>query len=238
MPRLLLALLLIPLLAVAAPVPKRKPEFGPFGDFVDPKTRCTAEMSKDGALAMTVSPTTQAYNPWANAPPKPAIGRTISGDFVLTVRVVHPPEETALVKTDSDDTIAGAGIVLRGEGRVESATAMVVLHTLNDGRWDSGMRLSAHGVREDGRVKWARSGYFRGGRPDEPTHLRLTRYGNLVTTESSVDGKEWTEHKRGVLDELSERVTVGLVAFHSTDQTSIATFDQFSLEAIKYGPRK
>ncbi len=238
MPRLLLALLLIPMLAIAAPVPKRKPAFGVFGDFIDPKTKCTAELSKSEALAISVPPAAQTYNPWGNAPPLPTIGRTISGDFVLTVRAVHPPEGTALSTSDSADTIVGAGIVLRGEGRPESTAAMVVLHTLKDGKWDNGMRLSAHGVKEDGRVKWSRSGFIRGGRPDEPTFLRLTRRGDQVTTESSVDGKEWKEHKRGVLDGLNEAVTVGLVAFHTTDQASTATFDQFSLEVIDNGTRK
>src|SRR5687767_8417113 len=61
--RIAFALLLLPLLAVAAPVPKRKPAFGAFGDFTDPKTKCKAELAKDGTLTVTVPTDQPAVNP-------------------------------------------------------------------------------------------------------------------------------------------------------------------------------
>ena len=112
MPRfsMVLAILLAPLFALAAPVPKAK-KFDDFGTVVETKG-VTCAMTRPGELRFSVSKeaATESKN---HVETRPNVTRTVEGDFELTVRITHTaPKAKELAAVGDCEQIASAGIAL------------------------------------------------------------------------------------------------------------------------------
>jgi len=88
MPRTLLALVLLPLLATAAPVPKpsAKKLADVYGEVDETHKECSFDMARGGALTIGV-PAGHSGRTMGNDFPVPLVGKVVEGDFVLTTRI-------------------------------------------------------------------------------------------------------------------------------------------------------
>jgi hypothetical protein len=167
MPRIAtLALLLVSLSVVAAPVPTalKKPAFGPFGNLTDPKTKCQCQL-KDGVLCVTIPADYPGTEPNEAGPIRLLAGRIVEGDFVLMVRASVPaalstssefPEQVGAIGVGlaADDPQLGAAVLVGQEtwGRKVNNAAIFRYSRLVQPR--SGGLQGAKGVRTS--VSWAR----------------------------------------------------------------------------------
>jgi len=182
-----LALLLLPLLAVAAPVPKRKPAFGPLGDFTDPKTKCKAEF-KDASLTVTVPTDQPAVDAEENGAHLPVLARSVEGDFTLTVRMTQTLGDNPRRASPKMIEAAATGLAVFAEGHPELAVSAVILRRpYGKDEWPAFQHIGwSIPKRETGRLvtgSWTKAG--------QPAYLRLTRHGKDVSFEESKDGEKW-----------------------------------------------
>lgn len=236
MKRLAVLALFVTTLAVAAPVPKVKPNN--FGTAVETKG-VTCEMLRTGELRVRVSKEAASESD-AHLATRPLVTRTVEGDFELTVRITHtPPEDKELATAvGNGEPIASAGLALhRSDGKRGS---LVILNRLSQGRdgWDSYFRMSAlYETKDTQGVVGNLSSHRKFS--NEPIYLRLTRRGDEFTATKSDDGKEWSP----VFDETREvpglgPVVIGPVAVHNTNARHDVTFDEYVLNPLKTGEKK
>ena len=222
-------LLLAPLVAPAAPVPKETNEQAfarLFGTAVDPNKDC--EFAFDGKkLTVKAGKGDHALQVSGGRAGAPRTLREVEGDFTAEVTAapgVRPP---------------GAKPAM--EGRLLKFYSQGLLLWVDDGTY---VRCEhAHIDRLNGVVSayaswelWKGGEWARPGRPDDgqlddprPTRLRLTRKGNEVRGAWSQDGgRSWNELEALALD-LGARVRVGVIVNHNTDAPFAATFEGFSI---------
>jgi len=226
-------------LAVAAPVPtpSEKERIVQFWG----RTAGKGEFELKGKL-LTIRGTTPqdggliAYGAQDTAP---RTGRTVAGDFEVTVKVLDAatPDKDAK-HTDACPTTR-AGLYVSGGGYAVK------------------VYLSQHYPRADAvrgeptREVWVESWTPRGtaGNPLKPaapgksTWLRISRKGTAVTVSCSFDGEEWSKPQTPTpAPKLPDEVTVGVYLSQTTEQPVHATFDALTVgkpkgERAKYpGP--
>jgi regulation of enolase protein 1 (concanavalin A-like superfamily) len=208
--RILAAIFLTTIAAVAAPVPgSQEFKLKGWGDPLDPLDDCKFAI-KDGRLEFIVPGKGRDLSCQWGKMSAPRVLREKEGDFTITVKVDGTWPLGA--KLDLMDRIPffGAGLFLAADDknyirfekaqyeRNGAATCYASLELWQNGEWIKS------GTPEDGELK-----------NDKPVHLKLVRKGDAVTGSFSLDGKEWTELKP--LDaKLANKVKVGVCAVHTT----------------------
>jgi len=235
-----LVLFLVPLMAVAAPVPKNELKAkieSKFGKMVDPKADSTFELDND-ALKITLTAkedrrfgytTSDGQGDAKRFDHTPRVEFARTGDFDLRVRV------NASLATDAE-TVEGKKAMHIGGG-VKLVTSDGSLY------WCGMVRIVSRaevrtGFRSGSPGTWSND--FRDAiahkklDPDLTTAwLRVVRKGESLTCAASKDGDEWVtleEYPRGASD---GRVDLALYAEHCSSKAHTVTLDQFSIEKPK-----
>jgi regulation of enolase protein 1 (concanavalin A-like superfamily) len=225
-------LLLVPMVAVAAPVPKETAEqklAKLFGTPVDPKKDC--EFKLDGTkLTLKVGKGDHALHAHQNRMAAPRTLREADGDFTVeaTVSAEHPKEANPIVP-NRNFLFHSQGLLfwVSDKTYIRFEQARIV----NPGQEPVG--YASYELFRDG--EWTRAGTSEDGvlDPTKPASFRLTRKGNSVTGSWSQDaGKTWKELPALELD-LKAKVHVGVVANHNTDAPFTATFEDFTITPLK-----
>lgn len=227
MPRTLFVLLLAPLLAIAAPVPKppgKKVE-DVFGQVAE-VSGVTCEMTKWEELRVAVSKET-IVSPNQEHQIRPLVTRTVEGDFTLTVRVSHPPSKAAdLAAVGAGAPTLSAGIALYADGNPKQTLTLLHKHTKSGDTWKSSLSMSSrHDKGGSGTGRQAQ------GLEDKPYYLRLTRKGDDFKSETSTDGKKWQGFGTHKVSGFGA-VVVGPVAVHNTTADYDAVFDEYKIEPL------
>ena len=218
-------------LAVAAPVPKEKVKtLGDFGEVTDARGECSLELKPAGVVRVAVPKEEPPFVLEHQKLPPVLTRKAIEGDFVLTVRVTHtPPSEAGNAKENRFNLVAtSAGVAVVGEGGGKESVVLVHRHVKkqSDG-WVSGVsHFTNHSKGSTGKVEAGAE------LVTEPVWLRLTRRGETVVSEASADGKKWAEVVSHPTLGLGTKLTVGLIAYQSTDSDYQATFDEFKIEPL------
>lgn len=226
-------LMLLPLVAVAAPVPKetdaQKLEKA-FGKPVDPNKDC--EFAFDGKkLTMKAGKGDHALHVQQGRMAAPRTLKEVAGDFVATVKAAaEPPKDAKPALASRNFLFHSQGLLLWideknyvrfEQARMDPLGGAEVKHYVN------------YELFKDG--EWTRSGMWTDGALDatKPTTFRLTRTGNAVAGSfSQDDGKTWADLP--ALDlELKDKVHVGVVTNHNTDAPFTATFENFAVTPKK-----
>jgi hypothetical protein len=236
MPRIVVALLFAPLLAVAAPVPKptEKDKIeAKFGKIVDPKGDSKFALDGD-ALKITLPAgeerrfgyTEEQKGEERRFDHTPKVTFSQTGDFILTVRVVGPTDDEAGGFDGRGSAYAGGGVLVVPKGSEGCRLGMV--RGLKKGDKDTTFPFESKGIYTQG---------FGGGAhkslTSETNWLRLTRTGKDLICEASADGKEWVPMMTFLSSLGDDTAAVSLYAQHGSDKAHTVTFDQFSVETPK-----
>lgn len=226
MPRTLFALLLLPLLAVAAPVPKPGPKKieDVYGQVADARG-VTCEMTRAGELRVGVSKETLVATSQEHQI-RPLVTRTVEGDFTLTIRLTHTPSKAADlgVAAGAGAPTLSAGIALYADGNPKQQLTLLHKHTKTGDTWKSSLSMSSRHA--NGGSGTGRQGK---GLEDKPYYLRLTRKGDEFKSETSADGTKWQGFGTHKVSGFGA-VVVGPVAVHNTTADYDAVFDEYKLE--------
>jgi len=223
MTRTLFALILLPSLILAAPVPKapaKKIEdvYGTPGEFQG----VTLQMTRRDELKATVAKEAAAAN---QNNLRPFTTRTIDGDFELTVRVTHTPPASAETGVGNGGPVVYAGIALIAANDPKSTGNLLHKHVKVGDTWKSGLSMNTQ-------HKNGGSGTGRGNvkLEDQPIYLRLTRKGDEFKSETSADGKKWQGFGTHKAQGFGATVVVGPVATHNTTASYEVTFDEYVIK--------
>jgi len=217
---------------LAAPVPKTGPKLADlFGEPTEAKGKCTFEMDRAGVLTVTV-PNDHPPSTWTeNAFLTPLLAKTVDGDFVLTVRLTLSPAEGAGENRKNRLPSVGGGVAVRAASGVDVGAVAAVERRRLKGVWGNDRQLAVAEAGPGGKVEGGIG--LNGSLADGPIRIRLTRRGEELTVEWAEDGKKWEKPCDRKLTGLTGAVTVGPVAFQSTDKEFIATFDEYTIEPLK-----
>jgi regulation of enolase protein 1 (concanavalin A-like superfamily) len=225
LPRTLFPLaLLLPAVALAAPVPKETEAEKIkrlFGTPADPEKDC--KFTLDGEKLVLRTPEASHVFGFGNGIGNaPRVTRTVEGDFVATVRIrMAPPQppqpygprmlfQAGLYVADSDTSFAF------NTRAVEDQNGTI-------------RRTGRHGAWVSGNQQF--SGSSGGGAFDpETTFLRVTRTGDTTQFGASADGKGWHVFA-GPKVQYGDKVTLGLFAANPGGLPFAAEFDQFTVTA-------
>lgn len=228
MTRTLLALLFIPALVFAAPVPKppaKKLEdvYGTPGEFPG----VTLEMTRKGELNATLAKEAAAGDRGHQNSLRPFTTRTVEGDFELTVRVTHAPPAAADLAAGNGNPTVYAGIALFADGNPKHTGNLLHKHVKVGDTWKSGLSM-------DTQHKNGGSGTGRQNNKleDQPIYLRLTRKGDEFKSETSADGKKWQGFGTHKAQGFGGSVVVGPAATHNTTAGYEVTFDEYALKPL------
>jgi regulation of enolase protein 1 (concanavalin A-like superfamily) len=227
--RAAIVLLLVPLAALAAPVPKETNEqklARVFGTPVDTNKDC--EFAFDGKkLTIKAGKGDHALHVTGPRTGAPRTLRTVEGDF--TVEVTAAPGERP---QGAKPAMQGRGLTYHSQGLllwVDDRTYIRFEHAHVDRLNGMVSTYVSWELFKEG--EWIRAGVEKDGLLDDtkPTRFRLTRKGNEIRGAWSQDsGKTWNELDALTLD-LKEKVQVGVIVNHNTDSPFAATFEEFAL---------
>jgi hypothetical protein len=222
-------LLLVPLAALAAPVPKETDEqklAKVFGTPVDPNKDC--EFAFDGkTLTVKAGKGDHALHTSGGRTAAPRTLREVEGDFTVEVAAAPGPRPAGAMPA-----MEGRGLKFHSQGLllwVDDRTFVRLEHAHLDRLNGMTAAYASWELFKDG--EWVRAGSLADGVLDDakPTRLRLTRKGNEVRGAWSQDGgKTWTGMEALTL-ELKAKVRVGVIVNHNTDSPFSATFEDFSV---------
>lgn len=232
MPRTLLALLLLPPLAVAAPVPKPAPKKVEdlYGQ-VPEVSGVTCELTKDEELRISVSKDAPSGNRDDLA--RPLVTRTLEGDFELTIRLTHKPAKAADLAVGTGAATVSAGVALFADGDTKKTLCLLHKHVKSGEQWTS--RLSMNSRHAKGGSGTGRQSK---GLEDQPLYLKLIRTGDVFTSQTSPDGKKWSPFGKHTVADFGGAVVVGPVAFHNTTAEYEVIFDQYEVKPLKEQEKK
>jgi len=230
------AILLAPLFALAASVPKAK-KFDDFGTVVETKG-VTCEMTKSGELRVSVSKE-GATESKAHFVARPLATQKVEGDFELTVRITHTaPEAKELAAVGDGEPIASAGIALYKSDAKRGSLAILNRLFEGDDAWDSYFKMFAL---YETKTTLGSIGDLSSHHKfiNTPIYLRLIRRGDEFTATSSEDGKEWSPIFESSFDVPGlGPVVIGPVAVHNTTTGYDVTFDEYVLKPLKKEEKK
>lgn len=253
--RYLLPLLLLPAVALAAPVPKQTEKEkieSKFGKIVDPKG--DSKFALDGDKLVVTLPANESRSFGFKDDPDHPNDRTkfekfnhcpqvefeAEGDCVITVRVTCPLDPAAGDAADGKGVFGfvGGGILARTKKGDWKSVGICRFTRLDHVPDSKGIVPATRAfLNADGPEYRNSNGY---NIPTlgssyvclKPIYLRGVRREGEWTISSSDDGKEWKE-----VDwwpDLTEApVKFALYAQHSTDKDHTVTFDEFKVEPIK-----
>ncbi|MCU0704491.1 MAG: DUF1349 domain-containing protein [Fimbriiglobus sp.] len=227
--RTFFTLILLPLLAVAAPVPKPPPKKMEevFGTFVE-ANGVTAEMTRRGELKVEVSKDAAADTNRVSTA-RPLVTRTVEGDFELVVRVTHSPPTAADLTTaiGAGNPTVTAGLALYAAGDPKSTHTFLQKHARISDAWRT--QLSANTQHQRGGSGTGRQGQKL---EEKPIYLRLTRKGDEFKSETSTDGKKWQAFATHKATGFGGAVVVGPVATHNITGGYEVTFDEYEIKPV------
>jgi len=219
---------------LAAPVPKPVKTLADlYGEVTDPKGNCAVEMSKAGVLTLTVPGTADAIPLSRVASRRPVVGKLVEGDFVVTTRVsaTLPVVEDAPARAETPAAAVGVGVFSQKDGEKKEECEIGALGGFwMRGKWQVMWMDCRWSGREGG---WATEDCA--AKPGSPVHVRLTRRGDTLTQERSLDGTKWVKVSSG---SLPGPVSVGPVAFQCTKSEFVATFDEYELKELPKAEKK
>ena len=221
-------LLLLPALAVAAPVPKLTPKtFDGFGTAVETKG-VTFESPQAGELRVSLSKEATTGSQ-AHFVARPLVTQKVEGDFELTVRVTHaPPEAKDLAAVGKNNPVVSAGLALSSPDDPNASVVLLHRHIRDGDTWESTFNLSSrYGKKGSDSCRVSEKLH------QQPIYLRLTRRGDEFTSAQSFDGKKWSS-VFGSAHEVPGlgAVLIGPVAGHNTNGQYEVTFDEYVLKPL------
>jgi len=229
MPRAVFALVVLPLVSVAAPVPKSKPALGEFGELAVPKVKC--ELSEGGVLTMNVPSDEPGPKPNGKSAVAPTVMKAVEGDFVLAVHVTQTlPSETVPRPINAPGAGVAAGVALVGKDDRKTRLCAVVHWDASPSGWRASNRFAFHqSAGRSGGLGSVPAAY----QPTQEVIFRVTRRGSEVGVEASGDGKKWQEVCSSSLKGLSESVMVGPFASQTGGVEFTTTFDHYEIKPLE-----
>jgi regulation of enolase protein 1 (concanavalin A-like superfamily) len=237
MRRVLPLLFALPLLAVAAPIPKETDAqklARLYGLPVDPAKDCKFTLDGD-KLTITAGKGDHDLSVQSNEMNAPRVLKEIEGDFEVTVTVSGPYPKGAKGASEKRTIVFyGSGILVWDDTNNYVRLEKAYVDGLNGtpincyGSWE----LFAGG-------EWRR----RGSNADfvfDPTdtaYLKLSRKGSVFSASLSKDGKEWKELDP-IEAEMGKKLKVGVAAVHICDTGFDAVFENYQLKATKIKEEK
>jgi hypothetical protein len=232
--RHLLALLLFPLVAVAAPVPKeteKQKMTRLFGEVADAPKGYDFTLDGDKLVVTMAANSSKSLDEFS-----PRTEREVTGDFDVRVVLTFAPSKKQRKEAGpSPHLVAGLGLWGKGE--------RVLLRGPYFG--DTGSEKNADGwgygewtfyqlSADEATSAWALN---RSYRKYERRHLRLRREEGKYKYGESVDGKEWDMWAAEPCD-LPDTVRVGVYAVNTTNAECAATFSDLTVIPIKPAEKK
>ncbi len=225
--RALCVLFVLPMVALAAPVPKERPNeklVREFGTPVDPDKDCS--FSLDGTkLKVTVPAGEHNFVQGRGLANAPRIARSVDGDFVAQVRIRAVPGPTG--EAGGPSLLAQTGIYFAADEKnfayhARSLEVQQGALRLN-GRHGGWVNGGANGNGSSG------GGHF----SPETVYFRVIRTGAKTLFAASVEGTGW--HQFGGPDTAGypEKVTLGLFVTNSSKQAFTVEFDEFTVTPTK-----
>lgn len=230
--------LLLPLVAVAAPVPKEKLTADErvarlWGKAVLPDEKCSATadvgsltLASDGGCRPELFETTSKTGTGVRT------AWPASGDFEATVRLVRSTEPVHAARSDGVYARTSAGLYVGGKSRHDVQTAVWVGRQL--------LAVEGKGKKSFDHSLWLQESgsgtRMTGTTPDEATWVRISRSGDQWECGWSGDGKKWATRK--VDADLSDAVTVGVFLTHSSGPKCEASFSDFVVTPPKPAEKK
>lgn len=236
MPRTIVTLFLLPLAALAAPVPKETEQQKiekKYGKIIDPKGDC--KFALDGESLKVTMPADKVRDLTDKIDTAPRLVQEVTGDFVLTVKV-HPDMSTDAV---AGKDMVGTGGFLGGGVQFKSGDKKWFCQNFSRSTSD-GKVFSCMPFQVDGLIApftYGSTGSMSGDplfkkRP-EALYLRCIRTGKDMTIDASVDLKTFTQSGR-FSDFLPEdKVRVALFAHHGSNKPHTVTFSELEIELLK-----
>ena len=229
--RTLLVALLVPVVALAAPVPKAaggKKLSETFGEQVNPDSTCKYEPAGNGGLRIVVPTTHPIEEVDHGKTVRPHMVRKVEGDFVLTVRIQHTfNKEAGKAENAKTKTMVAAGIGFIDADDGKNTFSVCHMNTKSGDKWSTGqlMQIMHRG---------GGSGSGSGGQnsSDKPAYLRVTRKGEEIKSEFSPDGKKWQAFTTMKMTTLGPAVNVGPVACQSTDAEYSVEFTEYEIKPL------
>jgi regulation of enolase protein 1 (concanavalin A-like superfamily) len=225
----ILALACVPIVVLAAPVPKEDDAARilrrTYGETIDRDGDCKFEMPSE-KLRLTIPGKPHFLERKLNNAPR--VAREIEGDFTITVRVTFPIRPAkGLEAHQADSAIASAGVIAWSDDDGEMV-------------WILRSEFPIGGEQRQGflsnRVKPKGNEYHNlYGLNLEPTgsaYLRIARQGSKVSPTYSGDGKTWYTTFEPEVG-WGKKVKVGVIAEHGYKVPFVATFDEYKLEQPK-----
>jgi regulation of enolase protein 1 (concanavalin A-like superfamily) len=235
--RTLLVALLVPVVALAAPVPKAaggKKLSETFGEQVNPDSTCKYEPAGKDGLRIVVPTTHPIEEVDHGKTVRPHMIRKVEGDFVLTVRIQHTYKpEAGKAEAAKQKTMVAAGIGFIDADDARNTFSVCHMNTKSGDKWTTSqlMQIMHRG---------GGSGSGSGGQPaaGKPAYLRVTRKGEEVKSEFSGDGKKWQNFSTMKMNTLGPAVNIGPVACQSTDAEYSAEFTEYDIKPLIEEPKK
>ena len=232
MRRLFPLLFALPLMALAAPVPKETDQAKLaklFGTPVDPAKDC--KFTLDGTkLTITAGKGDHDLSVQNKAMDAPRVLKEIDGDFEMTVKVSADYPKGAKAGTERAPLVFyGAGLLVWDDEkhyvRLEKAYVdrLDGTPTYTYGSWElfAGGEWKRQGSRSDFTFDTA-----------DTAHFKLARKGGTFTASISKDGKEWKDLDP-IEAEMGKKLKVGVAAVHICDTGFDAVFDGYELKATE-----
>ena len=171
---------------------------------------------------------------WGEQLSVPRTGTVVSGDFVITVRVLDASAPGKDVKHDTHSAETNAGLYIRG---AESSLRYYLTQTYQrfNGAPANPNLQRRLGI-EANYPRGGASGSLQGVEDGKSTYLRLIRKDKVLAMSYSGDGEKWSVPNNPFANiemSIPDEVTVGVFLAHSTYQISHATFDGFTVEKPK-----
>lgn len=229
--RTLLVAILIPTVALSAPVPKAanaKKLSETFGEQVNPDSTCKYEPAGKDGLRIVVPNTHPVEEVDHGKTVRPHLVRKVEGDFVLTVRIQHTfKPEAGKAEAAKQKTMVAAGIGFIDADDAHNTFSVCHMNTKSGDKWTTSqlMQIMHRG---------GGSGSGSGGQnsSDKPAYLRVTRKGEEIKSEFSPDGKKWQPFSTMKMTSLGPAVNIGPIACQSTDAEYSAEFTEYEIKPL------
>jgi regulation of enolase protein 1 (concanavalin A-like superfamily) len=237
MRRALFALALLPLLLVAAPVPKETDAqklAKLYGTPIDPAKDCKFTLD-GGKLTITAGKGDHDLSVQSKEMNAPRALKEIEGDFEMKVKVSGDYPKGAKGASEKRTLVFyGHGLLVWDDEnnyvRLEKAYVdrLDGTPTYTYGSWE----LFAGG-------KWVRQGTQSDFKFDEKdaAYFKLARTKNVFTASISKDGKEWKDLDP-IEAEMGKTLKVGVAAVHICDTAFDAVFEEYEMKATKVKEEK
>jgi hypothetical protein len=197
-----------------------------WGEQLDPDRDCVFEPGPGGALTIALPAADKELSIERGRTNAPRTARTVTGNFVATVRVRGTFKASTLAVAPDRPASVGAGLVVMGDDRTYVRFERVGLHK---GGEDS--TYLAWEARQDGKL----------ARPSNPGEaklvetdvwLRLIRRGPLVRAVYSQDGGETWNPLPELTVRMPDEVKVGVAAVTTGARAFKPTFDRFTIDPL------